>query len=138
MPFTVRYRNWDSSVGIVSDCRLDDWRSILGRYFSSSPSVQTSSDAHPASYPMDTEGPFMGLKCGRGVTLTAHLHLVLRLKMNPSYTSSSLWCLHDGSRTNFLFSTLQCDLRQWRAFVSVCKSFCRHCKNTNVINYKTA
>jgi hypothetical protein len=44
--------------------------------FSSSPCVQTGSEAHPASYPMGTEG----VKCGRGVTLTTHPHLVAEVK----------------------------------------------------------
>jgi hypothetical protein len=34
--------------------------------------VQTTSEAHPASYPMGTEGPFPGVKRGRSVTLTTH------------------------------------------------------------------
>jgi hypothetical protein len=33
-----------------------------GKDFSSTPYVQTGSGAHPASYPMDTEGPFPGGK----------------------------------------------------------------------------
>jgi hypothetical protein len=37
--------------------------------FSSSRCVQTDSAAHPASYPMGTGGPFLGIKRGRGVTL---------------------------------------------------------------------
>jgi hypothetical protein len=51
---------WGSSVSIVSDCRLD--RAIGVRSpaeagdFSSSLFVQTSSEAHPASYPMGTGG----------------------------------------------------------------------------------
>jgi hypothetical protein len=39
----------------------------------SSLSVQTRSAAHPASYPMGTEGHFPGVKRSRGVTLTTHL-----------------------------------------------------------------
>jgi hypothetical protein len=34
--------------------------------FSSSPCVQTGSRAHPASYPMGTEGPFLGGKARPG------------------------------------------------------------------------
>jgi hypothetical protein len=40
--------------------------------FSSSLCVQTGSGAHPASCAMSTGGPFPGVKCGRGVTLTFH------------------------------------------------------------------
>jgi hypothetical protein len=40
--------------------------------FSSSLCAQTSSEAHPASYPMGTRDPFPGVKRGRGVKLTTH------------------------------------------------------------------
>jgi hypothetical protein len=63
-----------SAVSIVSDCRLDDQASIPGRAkdFSCSLYVHTSSEAHPASYPMGTGGPTTGVKRGRGVTLATH------------------------------------------------------------------
>jgi hypothetical protein len=54
-----------SSGSIVSDYGLDD-RVIEVRSpteaedFSSNPCVQTGSEAHPASYPMGTGGPFPG------------------------------------------------------------------------------
>jgi hypothetical protein len=35
-----------------------------------------------------------GVKRGRGVMLTTHPHLVLRLRMSRSYTSSHPKCLH--------------------------------------------
>jgi hypothetical protein len=35
-----------------------------------------------------------GVKCGRGVTLTTHPHLVPRLRMSKSYISSPPMCLH--------------------------------------------
>jgi hypothetical protein len=82
-----------SSVGIVSDYKLHDWvtgfRSLAGaKDFSSSLCVQTSSEAHPASYPMGIRGPFPGgVKRGRDVTLTTHPHLVPRSWMSRSYTS---------------------------------------------------
>jgi hypothetical protein len=50
-------------------------------------SVQTGSGAHPSSCPMDTGDPFPGVKRGRSVTLTTHLHLVPRSRMSRSYTS---------------------------------------------------
>jgi hypothetical protein len=56
--------------------------------FSSNFCVQTGSEAHPASCPMDTGDPFHGAKRGRGVTLTTHLHLVPRSRMSKSYTTS--------------------------------------------------
>jgi hypothetical protein len=61
--------SWGSSVGIVSECRLDEQRSVCCRGredFSSSLSVQTGSDAHPASCLMGTEGPFPGPKARPG------------------------------------------------------------------------
>jgi hypothetical protein len=66
-----------SSVSIVSDYGLDDraiWVRFLQRPkdFSSGLYVQTGFGAHPASYPMGTEGPFPGVKRGRGVALTTH------------------------------------------------------------------
>jgi hypothetical protein len=67
------FRSWGSSVSKVSDYRLDGFSSIPGRgkrFFFSSLYVQTSSEAHPASYPVGTGGPFPGVKRGRGVTLT--------------------------------------------------------------------
>jgi hypothetical protein len=57
---------------------------------SSSPCVQTSSEAHPASYPVGTRGPFPGVKHGRGMTLTTHPHLIPRSITSRSYTSSPL------------------------------------------------
>jgi hypothetical protein len=52
-----------SSGSIVSDYGLDDRvievRSPTGAEdFYSSPCIQTGSEAHPASYPMGTRGPF--------------------------------------------------------------------------------
>jgi hypothetical protein len=53
---------------IVSDYGLDDRSSIPDRTedFSSSPCVQTSSGAHPTSYPMGTGGSFPGGKARPG------------------------------------------------------------------------
>jgi hypothetical protein len=69
--------SWDSSVSTVSDYRLGDQGSIPGRdkEFFLRPdqiSVQTRSEAHPASCPMATDVLSSELKCGRGVTLTTH------------------------------------------------------------------
>jgi hypothetical protein len=52
----------------VSDYGLDDRGSIpdRGRGFFSSPCVQTSSGAHPASYSMGTGGSFPGSKARPG------------------------------------------------------------------------
>jgi hypothetical protein len=56
--------------------------------FSSSPCIQTGSGAHPTSYPMGTGVLSPGVKRGQGVTLITNLHLVPRLSMSRSYTSS--------------------------------------------------
>jgi hypothetical protein len=75
-----------SSGSIVSDYGLDDRvikvRSPTGAEdFSSSPCVQTGSEAHPASCPMGTGGVLsLRVKRGRGVTLTTHPHLVAEVK----------------------------------------------------------
>jgi hypothetical protein len=59
-----------SSGNVVSYYGLDDWaievRSPTGADFSSSSCVQTSSGAHPASYPMGTGGSFPGGKARPG------------------------------------------------------------------------
>jgi hypothetical protein len=57
-----------SSISIVSDYRLDDRGSILTETedFSSSLFIQTGSGAHPASFTMDTRGPFPGGKARPG------------------------------------------------------------------------
>jgi hypothetical protein len=44
----------------------------VAKDFSSSLCVQTSSEVHPASYPMGKGGLFLGVKCSQGVTLTTH------------------------------------------------------------------
>jgi hypothetical protein len=71
--------------------------------FSSILCVQTSSGAHPASYPMGTGGPLPGVKRGRGVMLTTHFHLVPRLRMSRSYTSSPSRASMAWSGTALLF-----------------------------------
>jgi hypothetical protein len=51
----------DSSVAIATGCGLDDRRTIpsMGNnIFSVLHSVQTGSEAHPASYPIGTARPF--------------------------------------------------------------------------------
>jgi hypothetical protein len=60
---SVSDREPSSSVSIVSDYGLDDWAidvwsSAEAVDFSSGLCAQTSSGAHPASYPTGTIGPF--------------------------------------------------------------------------------
>jgi hypothetical protein len=59
-----------SSVSIVSDYRLDGRATGVrsqpeAKDFSSSLCGDTSSEAHPASYPVGTGGPFPADKAGR-------------------------------------------------------------------------
>jgi hypothetical protein len=64
---TYYYWSWGSLISIVSDYRLDDWGSIPGRGKDFPlPCVQTSSEAHPTSYPMGTGSPFPGGKARPG------------------------------------------------------------------------
>jgi hypothetical protein len=56
-------------------------------------SVQTGSEAHPASYPMGTGGSFPGGKAARAWSWP-HLHLVLRSKNAWGYTSTPTIRLH--------------------------------------------
>jgi hypothetical protein len=53
-----RIRIWGSSVSIVFDYRLDGQATAEAKDLSFSLCVQTSSEAHPASYPVGTGGPF--------------------------------------------------------------------------------
>jgi hypothetical protein len=50
--------------------------------------VQNSSEAHPAPVQWVPGVLSPGVKCGRGVALTIHPHLVLRSRRSRSYTSS--------------------------------------------------
>jgi hypothetical protein len=87
-------RSRGSSVSIMSDYELDD-RAIGVRSpaeakdFSSNLCVQTGCGSHPASCTMGTGGPFLGVKRGRGVTLTTHRPLVPRSRMSRSYICAS-------------------------------------------------
>jgi hypothetical protein len=71
----------------MSDYSLDDRSSIAGtgKGFSSSRCVQTSSEAHQVSCPLGTGDPFPGVKRGRRVTLTTHLHLVSKSRTSRNY-----------------------------------------------------
>jgi hypothetical protein len=105
------YLETSSSVSIAFDYTLDD-RAIgvrspaEERDFSSILCVQTSSEAHSASYPMGTGVLSEELKHGRGVTLTTHPHLVPRSRMSRSYTSSPPSASVVYSGTALLFYSL--------------------------------
>jgi hypothetical protein len=85
--------------------------------FSSSLCVQIGSGAHPASYSMGTGVLSLGVKRGRGVTLTTHPHLVPRLRMIRSYTSfppcASVACSGTTLPFFILFGTAFFLLRLW-------------------------
>jgi hypothetical protein len=72
--------------------------------FSSSLCVQSSSEAHPASYPMGTGGPFPGVKRGWRVALTTHPYLLLKFRINKNYNFSHSWRLHGSSGAALLLS----------------------------------
>jgi hypothetical protein len=73
------------------------------KHFPSSLCAQTSSEAHPASYPVGTRSPFPGGKTWPCVTLTTLPHLVPSSGMSRSHTSSS-WRLHGGSMTALFYT----------------------------------
>ena len=64
--------------------RSGDQNPVRARF---STTIQTGPGAHLASYTMSTRS-FLGAKCGRGVLLTTHSHLALRLRKEQGYTST--------------------------------------------------
>jgi hypothetical protein len=89
-----------SSVIVASGYGLDNWAIEVrfpadAKEFFCSLCVQTSFGAHPASCTMGTGGPCPRLMSSKGVTLATHPHLVPRLRMRRSYTSSPPKCLRD-------------------------------------------
>jgi hypothetical protein len=96
----LKLRLHEKGAGVAQSvqCLTTDWttwRSVFdprqkqNRFFPLASCVQTGSGAYPASCPMGTGGLFPGVKRGRGVTLTAHPHLVPRSRMSRSYTLSA-------------------------------------------------
>jgi hypothetical protein len=61
------------------------------------PSLSTGSGAHPATYSTGITGSFFMSKVIFGVKLTAHLHLVLMLRMSETVTAAPLY-FHDMQR----------------------------------------
>jgi hypothetical protein len=104
---------WAAGVAQSVLCLTPDWTTGVrspteAEGFSSSLCVQTGSAAHPASCTKGTGGPFPGSKgvkrgLGGGVTLTTHPHLVPRLRMSRSYTSSHPMRLHGVQRDHFTY-----------------------------------
>jgi hypothetical protein len=81
METSVKYKLQRNTIGIGAEEPGSE-----AKDFPSSFCVQTSSEAHPASQPMSTAGPFPGVKSDRDMTLTTHSHLVTKSKMSRSYT----------------------------------------------------
>jgi hypothetical protein len=97
---------WKIGAGISQpDYKLDDRSLIPGtvKWFSSNLCVHTGSEARPASCTMVTGGPSPEVKCGRGVTLTTHRHLVPRSWMSSNYTSSPPYAFIDVLWDGFTF-----------------------------------
>jgi hypothetical protein len=69
------YRFDDRAIGVRSPAEAKE--------FSSSLHVQTSSEAHPSSYPMGTVGPFPGSKAWPGRDRDHSPHLVRLLLFSP-------------------------------------------------------
>jgi hypothetical protein len=91
--FTLTYIEMELVVAQSVHCLTTDWTGVRSppqaKNFSSSLCVQTTSEAHPASYPINIPGVLSSeVKHGRGVTLTTHIHLVPKLRMIRSYISS--------------------------------------------------
>ena len=78
-----------SSVGIATELR-DGRSGIESRWGRDFPPVQPGPGAHPASCTMGT-GSFPGVKCGRGVLLTAHPLLVPRSWKSRAIPLPTLW-----------------------------------------------
>jgi hypothetical protein len=112
---SFRYCNHIALVSGVAQsvqCLTTDWTTGTRspeevKDFSSSLCVQTSFDAHPASYPMCTGGPFPGSKARRGVTLTTH----------PTYCLGKEWV---ESIPPF---PRRARMAQWDSFTSHCSVF---------------
>jgi hypothetical protein len=84
-----------SGVGVAQSlqCLTMDWTTRVrspteAEDFSSSPCVQTGSEAHPASCTMGTGVLSPGVKRGRDLMLTTQPRLEPRLRISRSYTSS--------------------------------------------------
>jgi hypothetical protein len=94
--------SWGRSVSIMSVCWLDD-RGLIpsrGKVFFFGLCVETSSEAHPASYSMGGGGGIPGIKSGRGVTLTSHPYLEWVRTIRP-FTRGA--CIH--ARDSFALLT---------------------------------
>jgi hypothetical protein len=117
-PIQNRGRSRGSSVSIAADYGLDDRGSILDRqriFLLASASRSALGPTQPPVQWVPGERT-SGVKRGRGVMLTTHPHLVPRLSMSRSCTSSPPppMCLHGMQRDSFTFFTKQ-RITIWRS-----------------------
>jgi len=80
-----------SSVGVATELRAGQ-SGIEFRWGWDFPPVQTDPGAHPASCKMGT-GSFPRVKCGRGVPLTTHPHLMPRSWKSRPILLVPLWAV---------------------------------------------
>ena len=98
----------------------------MGRDF---PPVQTGSGAHPAPCTMGTAS-FPGVKCGRGVMLTAHPLLVPRSWKSRAIPLPTLWATTGPVTEHFTFLTRHgLGYVHMRAEKKLCKDVFRRLRN---------
>jgi hypothetical protein len=102
-------------VGLAQSvqCLTTDWMTWVQtppEDISSSLCVRTSSEAHPASYPMGTRDPFPAVKHGRDVTLSTHPHLVPRSRMSRCTPLSLGACMSVVGQLFTLKTNKECKL----------------------------
>jgi hypothetical protein len=100
-------RSWGSLVSTVSDYGLDDQGLIpsKGKGFCFQP-LRPDQLWGPPNLPSNGYQGVLPpwVKCGWGVTLTTHPHLVQRSRMSRSYTSSPPKRLHEVQQDSFTFT----------------------------------
>jgi hypothetical protein len=85
----------------LDDQAIEDRSPARAKDFSSSLCVQTGSGAHPASCTMGTGGPFSGGKARHRRDADHSPHLLPRLRLSRSYTSSPPKRSHGVYRDSF-------------------------------------
>jgi hypothetical protein len=96
---------WKRLVRKELKCLTTDWTTgvrFLAKNFFCSICAQNISEAHPASNPVGTGGPFPGVEPGRGVTLKTHYNLVTS-RMSWSYIFFPSWLLYRSSCSALLY-----------------------------------
>jgi hypothetical protein len=100
--YVMHYRRPGAEVAQSEKCLTTDWTTGRGKVFFSSLCIQTSSEAHPASYTMGTGGSFPEGKVRPGHDGDHLPHLLPRSGMSRSYISSPLVVTMACSGTDFL------------------------------------